>query len=168
MRKKLISKTYLRDVDEYKLHIYYDKDDYFLSVKEIINTRAPFILDDGDRLIDNGYFIVEVLPKHENYAMRVYFNEKKERVGYYFDISLGNGIDEDSKIPYYDDLFTDITITNGVIEVLDEDELENALTDKLISKEEYDLANRTRDTLLESIKKDKNKYMHLDLESYLK
>lgn len=168
MRKKLISKTYLRDVDEYKLHIYYDKDDYFLSVKEIINTRAPFILDDGDRLIDNGYFIVEVLPKHENYAMRVYFNEKKERVGYYFDISLGNGIDEDSKIPYYDDLYTDITITKGVIEVLDEDELENALNDNKITKEEYNLANKTRDFLLANIKEDKNKYMHLDLESYLK
>lgn len=42
--------------------------------------------------------------------MRVYFNEKKERLEYYFDISLKNGLDEDSKIPYYEDLFIDIVV----------------------------------------------------------
>ena len=36
MRKKLISKTYLRDVDSYKLEIYYDNEDYYLSVKKLI------------------------------------------------------------------------------------------------------------------------------------
>ena len=168
MRKKLISKTYLRDVSKYKLDIYYDNDEYYLSVKKILKTMSPFILENGLCLINNNYYIVEVLPKFENYAMRVYFNEKKERLEYYFDISLKNGLDEESKIPYYDDLYTDITVNNGNIEVLDEDELKEALDYGNISKEEYDLANETKEKLLQSIKENNNKYMNLNLESYLK
>ena len=167
MRKKLISKTYLRDVDKHKLNIYYDKEDYYISVKKIIHTNEPFILPNGVCLIDNDFYIVEVLPKNENYTMRVYFNKQKERVGYYFDISLKNGIDEESNIPYYVDLYIDIAITNGNIEILDEDELEDALKNKEITKKQYDLANDARDILLESINNNNNKFMHLNLESYL-
>lgn len=168
MREKLISKTYLRDVNRYKLEIYYDKEDYYLSIKKILNIEKPFILENGLCLIDNNYYIVEVLPKNENYAMRVYFNEKKERLGYYFDISLKNGLDEETRIPYYDDLYTDITIVQENIEVLDEEELQEALNMGKISKAEYNIANETRDKLIQSIKNKNNKYMNLDLERYLR
>ena len=168
MREKLISKTYLRDVNRYKLEIYYDKEDYYLSIKKILNIEKPFILENGLCLIDNNYYIVEVLPKNENYAMRVYFNEKKERLEYYFDISLKNGLDEETRIPYYDDLYTDITVVQKNIEVLDEEELEKALNMGKISKAEYNIANETRDKLIQSIKNKNNKYMNLDLERYLR
>ena len=168
MREKVISKTYLRDVNKYKLEIYYDKEDYYLSIKKILNIKKPFILENGLCLIDNNYYIVEVLPKNENYAMRVYFNEKKERLEYYFDISLKNGLDEETRIPYYDDLYTDITVVQENIEVLDEEELQEALNMGKISKAEYNIANETRDKLLQSIKNKNNKYMNLDLERYLR
>lgn len=168
MRKKLISKTYLRDVNKYNLKIYYDKEDYYLAIKKIIDIKEPFISPNGLRLIDNGYYIAEVIPKNENYTMRVYFNKKRERLEYYFDISLENGIDEESKIPYYDDLYLDITLKDDIIEILDEDELEEALKSKKITKNEYDLANKTKENLLESIEKNNNKYIKLDLEKYLK
>lgn len=168
MREKLISKTYLRDVNKYKLEIYYDKEDYYLSIKKILNIKKPFILENGLCLIDNNYYIVEVLPKNENYAMRVYFNEKKERLEYYFDISLKNGLDEETRIPYYNDLYTDITVVQENIEVLDEEELQEALNMGKISKAEYNIANETRDKLLQSIKNKNNKYMNLDLERYLR
>lgn len=35
MRKKLISKTYLKDVDKYNLNIYFNDDDYYLSIKKL-------------------------------------------------------------------------------------------------------------------------------------
>lgn len=100
--------------------------------------------------------------------MRVYFNEKKERLEYYFDISLKNGLDRECKIPYYEDLFIDIVVRNNEIEVLDEDELQEALVIKEISKDEFILANKTKDLLIDSIKKKNNKYMKLNLENYLK
>lgn len=168
MREKLISKTYLRDVSKYNIDIYYNKEDYYLSVKKILKIKNPFILENGLCIINNNYYIVEVLPKNENYAMRVYFNNKKERLEYYFDISLKNGLDEKSKIPYYDDLYTDITVTQGSVEILDEDELKEALDNEKITKVEYDLANKTKDKLLKSINEKNNKYMNLELERYLR
>lgn len=168
MNRKLISKTYLKDINKYELNFHFDKEDCYLAVKKFIEVEKPFILQSGLCLIDNGYYMAEVIPKNENYTMRVYFNEKKERVEYYFDITLKNGLDEESNIPYYDDLYLDITIDKeGRINVLDEDELLDALNKKEISKEEFDLANRTKDLLLDSIKKKNNEYMKLNLEKYL-
>lgn len=168
MRKKLISNTYLKGIDKYRLEIFYDNKEYFFSIKRIIDTKNPFILSNGYCLIDNGYYIVEVIPKNENYAMRIFFDKNKKRLEYYFDISLKNGIDEESKIPYYDDLYLDITIDDkGNVVVLDENELREALENKQISKENYNLANETKDRLLDSIKNNTNKFIKLDWESYL-
>ena len=65
-------------------------------------------------------------------------------------------------------MYTDITIGNGKVTVLDEDELKEALDKNEISEKEFNLANETRNLLIESIKNNNNKYMNLDLESYLK
>lgn len=167
MKRKLISKTYLKDVTKYNLNIHYHEDNYYLSVKKIIEIREPFIPSTGKCLINNGYYIVEVIPKNENYAMRVFFNEKKERLEYYFDITLENGLDEETKIPYYDDLYLDVIMDNEKMEVLDADELEEALNDGIISKDDFDLANKTKDLLIESIRNKTNQYVKLDLENYL-
>ena len=71
-------------------------------------------------------------------------------------------------IPYIDDLYLDLVIrANGNQRVLDEDELLEALNRKEISEDEYNLANKTKESLLESIINKNNKYMDLDLEEYL-
>lgn len=168
MNRKLVSKTYLKDVNKYELNFYFDNKDYYLAIKKFINVEKPFILQSGVCLIDNGYYMAEVIPKKENYIMRIYFNKKKERIEYYFDVTLKNGLDEKSNIPYYDDLYLDVTINrNGEVKVLDEDELLEALNRKEISEDEYNLANKTKESLLESIINKNNKYMDLDLEEYL-
>ena len=117
--------------------------------------------------MDDGYYIVEVVPHDENYGMRVYLDNNKKILQFYFDISLGNGVDEETKIPYYDDLFTDVTITDGEVAVLDEDELLEALNSGRISQEDFNLANRATEKLLEEIKNGTNEYMKMDFESLL-
>lgn len=166
MRKKLLSKTYLRDVQKYDLSFYFDSNDYYLAIKKIIEA-TPFILPNKLCLINNNYYIAELVPKNENYTMRVFFNEHKERLLYYFDITNGNGLDMDTNIPYYDDLYTDIVITNNKVEVLDEDELLEALSQGSITQKDFNLANVTRDNLLKSISTKSNKYMKIDLERFL-
>jgi len=166
MRKKLISKTYLRDVREYIIRIDYSNEDYWYSVKKIIDTDS-FILSNGLKVIDNGYYILELLPKNEYYSMRVYFNEKKEILEYYFDISLGNNIDEDCKIPYYDDAFTDITLIGDRIEILDEDELEDALANNILSIDDYNIVKSATQKLYNEIKSKTNKYINMDLADLL-
>ena len=167
MRKKLISKTYLKGVNEYELKIYFNLEDCYISVKKILDITEPFILSSGLCVIDKNYYIMEVIPKNENYSMRVFFNNKKERLEYYFDVSLENGLDEESKIPYYDDLYLDVTKTRDNVEVLDEDELKEALDNNKISMADFELANKVKDTLLEQINNKSNKYMNMDLEQYL-
>ena len=167
MRKKLISKTYLRGVNKYELKIYFNLEDCYISVKKIIDIKEPFILSNGLCVIDNNYYIMEVIPKNENYAMRVFFNNKKEILEYYFDVSLGNGMDKETGIPYYDDLFIDVTKTKDKVDVLDEDELKDTLDNNEISITDFKLANKIRDILLEQINNGNNRYMNMNLEQYL-
>lgn len=167
MRKKLISKTYLRGVNKYELKIYFNLEDCYISVKKIIDIKEPFILSNGLCIIDNNYYIMEVIPKNENYAMRVFFNNKKEILEYYFDVSLENGVDKEAGIPYYDDLFIDVTKTKDKVEVLDEDELKEALDNNEISITDFELANKIRNILLEQINNGNNRYMNMNLEQYL-
>ena len=166
MRKKLLSKTYLRDVNEYILTLDFTKKDYYLAKKKIIKT-IPSVLSNGLKVVDNGYYILEILPKDENYAIRVYFDNNKSIIEYYIDITNGCGIEAESKVPYYDDLYLDITITNGQIEVLDQDELENALSNKLIDINTYNKAIKTKDKLLKEIKNNCNKYLSMDMKELL-
>ena len=104
MRKRLLSKTYLRGVSEYILILDFTKKDYYLVKKKIIKA-IPSVLSNGLKVVDNGYYILEILPKDENYAIRVYFDNNKNIIEYYIDITNGCGIEEESKVPYYDDLY---------------------------------------------------------------
>ncbi len=166
MRKKLLSKTYLRDVSEYIIELSFINEDYYLSKKKIIKTD-PFVLSNGLKVIDDGYYILEILPKDENYAIRVYLDNNQNVIEYYIDITNGCGIDEISKIPYYDDLYLDITITDGKIEILDEDELESAYSNKLIDINTYNKAINTKNKLLDEISKHNNKYLNMDMKELL-
>ena len=64
-------------------------------------------------------------------------------------------------------LYLDITITNGQIEILDQDELENAFSNKLIDINTYNKAIKTKDKLLEEIKNNCNKYLNIDMKELL-
>lgn len=167
MRKKLLSKTYLRDALKYEIKFFVGGEKCNIAVKKLIKLKEPFVISSGKTLMDDGYYIIEVVPHDENYGMRVYLDDKKNILQFYFDISLGNGVDEETKIPYYDDLFTDVTITEGKVAVLDEDELLDALNSGRISKDDFDLANRATEKLLAEIEAGTNEYMKMDFESLL-
>ena len=87
MRKRLLSKTYLRDVSEYIIEFLFTNDDYFLVKKKIIKTD-PFILSNGLKVIDNNYYIIEILPKNENYAIRAYLDSDKNLIEYYIKVLI--------------------------------------------------------------------------------
>ena len=164
MRKKLISKTYLRDIKKYKISFDLSNEDYFVGVKQII-VGDEFVTPSGERLIFNGSYIVEVIPKNEYYSMRAYLDENLNTLGYYFDISLGNGLDEETKVPYYDDLFLDVGVNGkGKIEVMDQNELDEALENEKITKEEYNLAADTCEKLVNELENGTNRFKNMDLK----
>ena len=169
MKKKVFSNTYLREAEKYQIKFYLDEDDYYVSVKKLVHLTDYFYINNGQVLgMGDGYYIFEVISKYDNYALRIFLDDKKQVVEYYFDIIKESGIDPESKIPYFYDLYLDVVLTpNGEPYVVDEDELEEALNNKDITKEEYDLAIATKDKLLEEIKNGTNKLLNMDYQKYL-
>lgn len=167
MRKKYTSKTYLRGVSDWDLVVQKRKtENYYVSIKRINEIDQPFVVDvSGQSIvyIDNGYYIVEFTPLNQFYNVRVFLNKNADVIGYYFDISRGNGVEEN--IPYYDDLYLDIIYCPGDSEftaIDDEDELLEALNAGKITKEEFDLANRVCSRLFEEIQEKKNIFVNMD------
>ena len=51
------------------------------------------------------YYIFEVIPKNENYAMRLFLDNNKVPLEYYFDICKNNGLDDAALVLFYDNLY---------------------------------------------------------------
>ena len=117
--------------------------------------------------MDNGYYVFEVVPKNENYAMRLFLDNNKTPLEYYFDITKNNGLYEKTNIPCYDDLYLDIIYLNGEIRIQDEDELIEAYEKNDITKEDLELTYKIKDKLLEEIKTNTNKLMNINFNKYI-
>jgi len=117
--------------------------------------------------MDDGYYIFEVIPKNDNYAMRLFLNANKEPLEYYFDICKNNRLDCFSKVPCYDDLYLDITYLDGKINILDEAELIGAYNNSDVSLEDYELVYQMKDRLLDEINNKTNGAMNINYMKYL-
>ena len=167
MKRKIITQTYLRDVSKYQIKLYMDEDDCYIGVKKLIKVDEKFIISNNLCVMDDNYYVVEVVPKDENYAMRLFLDDNRKPLEYYFDICKNNGLDPVSLVPFYDDLYLDITVLNDMINILDEDELEQALVEKDITYEDYKLTIAIKEKLLNEIKNKSNKFMNKDYSKYL-
>ena len=168
MKKKLLSRTYLNEAEKYRIKFFLDEEDYYVSVKHLIHITENFYITHNILGMADGYYIMEIVPKSDNYALRIFFNEKKEVVEYYFDIIKNSGIDKETKIPYFNDLYLDITLLpTGELHVIDEEELTEAVETKDITKEDYELVLKMRDKLLEEIKNNTNKLLNINFNKYL-
>lgn len=150
--------TYIEEKD-FKGHI---------SIIYIDKVREPLVIE-GENicLANNGYIWMQHFPKDCNYALTTMFNEKHEVIQWYFDICNGNKISS-LGIPYYDDLYLDVVLLpKGEMLLLDEDELEQALNDKDITKEQYELAYFEAKNIINKIKNVKEE-IPLKSQWYLK
>lgn len=173
MKRKFVTNTYLRGVDKYMLMQFEDDTlDCYSVIKKVNSIDKPYIsthTGKGICLLKEGYYMIEYLPKNENYGVRVFLNDNKEAVSYYIDIINGIGIDYEKGL-YYDDLFLDITIdkVNGdIVNVWDEDELQKALDENDITKTQYDMAYSVLKNVLNQIANNTNKYINNDHKDYI-
>lgn len=167
MKKKVITKTYLKEAEKYELKLWMDEEEYYVSRKKLIHLTQPFIIHGNITAMDDGYYVLEIIPKKGHQALRIFLDEKKEVVEYYFDIIKESGITEE-KIPYFLDLYLDVTIQkNGEINVIDEDEFEKAYEEKELSEEDYILAKEEKEKLLKEIKEKNNYLLKIDITKYL-
>ncbi len=167
MKKKLLSTTYLREAEKYRIAFYLDHEDYYVSCKKLIHITEPFIIHNNITAMDDGYYILEIVPKRENYALRVFFNDKKEVVEYYFDIIKNSGVEDG--VPFFNDLYVDITLLpNGEVNVLDEDEFLHAYKSLDITADDYHLVLNMKERLLKEIEEKSNPLLNIDYLKYLK
>lgn len=103
---------------------------------------------------DKGIKWMSILPRNDFYCITAMMNEKEEILVWYIDMIESQGTDFDG-IPYFNDLYLDLVVyPDGTIMVDDMDELEEALLQKDITQEQYDLAVNTCDKLKNGILRD--------------
>jgi len=103
-------------------------------------------------LIDDNYKWLEIYPdNNKNIAVSVAMDNNDEILEWYFDIAKDTLLTEEG-VPYIKDLYLDVILyPSGEIEILDEDELQEALDKKDISKEDFDFAYQLSNELIEKI-----------------
>lgn len=139
-----------------------------ISLLTIKKVRNEWYVDEENRcILANNYKWLEIYPDNKNYCITAIYDDKRKIKEWYFDIA--SNIGETNGIPYEDDLYLDVVIvSDGRINILDEDELKSALDRMEISIEKYDMAHKTADRIvqyygknLEKLKKFTDKYLKI-------
>ncbi|HBY21694.1 MAG: hypothetical protein A2Y24_04125 [Clostridiales bacterium GWE2_32_10] len=161
--KKYIDKTYLRGVEDHDFKVIRDYElDCYISFKRINKIDESYFIErDGVDicLLADGYYIIEYIPIGENYTVRTFLDKDEEVIEWYIDITGENGINQDG-IPYYDDLYLDIIIFKGKVELLDEEELKEAFDEGKITEDSFNLAYKVANELKRQIEVKENTFVN--------
>lgn len=96
--------------------------------------------DFADVLVaDVGYGWLQIALKDSYVWLTAMYDRDDKLVSLYFDITSGNCFD-DPENPCFEDMYLDIVVCQGHIQILDEDELDEALTAAAITQDAYDHA----------------------------
>lgn len=111
-----------------------------VSLLQIQKVTGPLTVknEDGDILIaDKGFSWLQVAFKEQFFWATVMFDDQGKFLQAYFDITAGNTF-EDMDNPRFQDMYLDLVLLgDGRIQVLDRDELDEALEQKEITEEQY-------------------------------
>lgn len=165
MRKKFIDKIYMKEVLDKEWYI--EKDEMingYIALKYIKEISKPLkAFSNGKQYIglDKGYSILEYVPLNKKYNCRVFFDQLNRPLCFYFDINNGSGIE--NNIPWYDDLYLDVTMecpviteTGHYIRLDDEIELKMAKKEEKIDEKIYNQAYKTAIDLMQELREQKN------------
>ena len=146
LKKKYISKKGWNRVEERKA-IYkqlklgeYEGEISLIKLKKV---KEPLYKEyDGEtiKIADEGFYWLQLGLRGKNYWLTAMYDDNRKLLQYYIDITKENRIYSNGKSYFYD-LFLDVVqLYNGKIFLLDEDELLEALTTKIINENDYKLA----------------------------
>ena len=146
LEKKYISKENWKRVIE-KEEIYrlfrYREIEGEASLLKIKKVKEPLCKNcDGlnVKLADNGYYWLQLAISDKNYWITAMYDNNKNLIQYYIDITKENVIEKNGKSYFYDMFLDIVQLSDGSIFLLDEDELLEALNNKVIDKSDYALA----------------------------
>ena len=142
-------------LEKYYKNIYVEKEDFVgnISILKVIKAKKKIVTKEGNTILDDNFKWLEFYPEdNKNVSTSACLNEKNEILDWYFDIALNTYITNEG-VPYIEDLYLDISIDRRFdkIELLDEDELKEALDNKIIRKSEFEMAYNVANSLIQRL-----------------
>lgn len=137
-----------------------------IDIKEV--SKAQIWKFNGEDIVvcDRGRKWISILPRNDWYCITAMMDEEGEILLWYIDMIAEQGIDADG-VPYFDDLYLDLVVyPDGTIVVDDMDELEEALSKKDITQEQFDLAIETSQRLQRGILSDISSFIEYTRKCY--
>lgn len=105
-------------------------------------------------ILDDGYTWIQLIPIGKKYTVTIMFDNSKQIVQWYIDVTNMNGIDSDERI-FYDDLYLDVVITkNRNVILINEGKINSALNNFIITSEQYKNAYKEARDIMDKITKE--------------
>lgn len=150
---KYSTSTYLKNITKYKLYLYNNNNDA-LIIKKIINIIEPFYLIEFGKkikLLDNNYYIVEVVPLNSFYICRLFLDNNFNIIEEYYTVTKGNQIIDG--IPAYEDLVISYVKVLDKEKIYHEEVLQNGSNEYLKEAiEKIKKLNLNKNDLIKKIK----------------
>lgn len=165
MRQKFIDKIYMREVLDKEWYLEKDeKLNGYIALKYVKEISKPLsAFSNGKKYVglDKGYSILEYVPLDRKYNCRIFFDEINRPLCFYFDINNGSGIE--NGIPWYDDLYLDVTMECPAITEIgyyirldDEFEFKMAKKEGKIDEDTYHNGYKVAIDLMQELRDQKN------------
>ena len=111
------------------------------------NADIKIVTSNGKVIIDNNYKLLGFYDYNSKVKLSAFYDNNNEIIEWYFDIAKEIG--KEKNVPYEDDLYLDVVVRpDGVIKLLDENELKHALDKYEITNEEYKMAYEEANKLI--------------------
>lgn len=161
------SKTYLKDVNKYKIAMIIKKD-IGICIKKILKIRKPFLLnEDGEiiKLIDNNYYIVEIVPFDKNYVLIVYLDNNYDVIERYYFMTNSNCVRDG--VLAYQNLKLAYVCTKNNKKMYNQNKLKTMKENMKISAEIYKKSINEMNALINEINNNTNNLYNMDYQKLI-
>ncbi|MFD0871599.1 Protein of uncharacterised function (DUF402) [Chlamydia abortus] len=142
----------------------------YISWLFLDEVKEPLTMKYGSQEIciaDDGYFWLMFFPNNKHHSLTVMINEQNKVMQWYFDIVKSIKL-TDEGIPVIEDLYLDLVVLpNEQYYILDEDELDAALEEGAMNRNDYKLAVDELEKLRMSVERGENVLLN-NTDRYMK
>lgn len=157
MKRKIADRPNTKRILQKRYAHTYLEDDTFkgdISILCMDKVREPLMIFYEQReicIIGEGHTWIQHFPTGAYHSMTTMIDKSDHIVQFYFDIAKDIGRTE-TGIPYMDDLYLDVVyMPNEKPLLLDEDELDDALDSKTITQNEYNIAHKEAEQIMQDL-----------------
>lgn len=119
--------------------------DGHITLFRMNSVREPLYVPNCGQMVciaDTGHTWLHEIPRNGRHVVTAMFDAHGQIVQWYIDICFETGVGEDL-VPWFNDLYLDVVVLpSGEFELLDADELQEALDSGVIDRSLFDLAWR--------------------------